>query len=155
VVHESTMHGWPASVMLAAYGLGAVAGNVISGRLADRWGAAWLLLTATGTSCVVLLMLTAAAASPVGLVGVLMVWGGACWAVYAPANVLLLSNSDKGRGSTLLSLNGSSVYAGMAFGGLVGGVVIEAAGIGAVPPVAAAAAAIAAGLAYLGAVRRR
>ncbi|CAM3412507.1 MFS transporter [Kibdelosporangium persicum] len=155
VVQESTMHDWPASVMLAAYGLGAVAGNVISGRLTDRWGAAWLLLIATGTSCLALLALTAAAASPVGLVGVLMVWGGACWAVYVPANVLLLSNKDNKQGSTLLSLNASSVYAGMATGGLVGGVVIEAAGVGTVPLVAAAAAVIAAGLAYLGAVRRR
>jgi predicted MFS family arabinose efflux permease len=155
VVQQSTVHGWPLSLMLAAYGVGAVAGNVICGQLADKWHPARLLLIATITSCTALLVLTAVAATPAALLGVLLVWGGACWAVYGPLNALLLSNQDGRTGSFLLDINASGVYAGMATGGLVGGLVITGAGIGALPPVAAATAAAAAGLVYLGALPNR
>jgi MFS transporter, DHA1 family, inner membrane transport protein len=155
IVQQSTVHGWPLSLMLAAYGVGAVAGNVICGRLADKWQPAWLLLIVTVTSCATLLVLTAVAATPAALLGVLMVWGGACWAVYGPINALLLSTHDSRTGPVLLSINASGIYIGMAAGGLVGGLVITGAGVGALPPVAAAAVAGAAVLVYLGALRNR
>lgn len=146
VVSPSTVHGWPVSVLLACYGMGAVVGNLLSGWTSDRCSPAWVLLISTVTSCVALLALTAAVAAPVALVGVLMVWGGSCWAIYTPINCLLVTRA---RTPVLLSLNASSVYGGMAAGGLLGGLVLAGPGVGFLPLIAAGAAAAASGLALV------
>lgn len=151
ILDPSTVHGLPVSILLACYGIGAVLGNIVAGWAADRWQPAWVLLVATVTSSVALLVLTAACASPVALVGVLMVWGGGCWSIYGPVNALLLTTRE--RAPILLAVNASCIYLGMAVGGLIGGLVIHSSGIAAVPTVAAFAAAGAAVLVLL--VRRR
>jgi DHA1 family inner membrane transport protein len=141
--------GWPVAVLLACYGGGAVAGNILSGRFADRWHPAWVLLVATITSCVALVVLTVAAVAPPVLALVLMVWGGACWSVYSPANTILLGL----RQPILLSLNASAIYFGMALGGLFGGLVVAGPGAEALPACGALLAAAAVRLALV--VRRR
>ncbi|MFD1049182.1 MFS transporter, partial [Kibdelosporangium lantanae] len=143
------VQGWPVAVLLACYGGGAVAGNILSGRFADRWHPAWVLVVATVTSCVALIVLTVVAVAPPVLALVLMVWGGACWSVYSPANTIILSLHQP----FLLSLNASAIYSGMALGGLLGGLLIAGLGAGALPAGGALLFAVAVRLALV--VRRR
>jgi predicted MFS family arabinose efflux permease len=154
ILAPSTVHGVTLSLLLAAYGVGAVTGNAVGGHLADRWHPERVVLASTVISCVALLALTVVSASPAVLMIVLVIWGAACWSIYAPVNTLLLATGGS-HGPVLMSVNASSIYSGMAAGGLVGGLVIAGAGISVLSPIAAAAAAVAVGLVYVGAVHHR
>lgn len=124
VLAKPTAYGAPVTMLLATYGLGAVAGNALAGRAADRWHPARVLVIATASSAVALLLLAWAVAipAPMTVAVVLMVWGGACWSIYTPANAWLSA-------PILVSLNTSGVYLGMATGSLLGGVVVDWAGV--------------------------
>ncbi|ALG06388.1 hypothetical protein AOZ06_05115 [Kibdelosporangium phytohabitans] len=128
--------GMPMVILLSAYGVGAVAGTLLGGRAADRWHPAWVVLVATAMSAIVLLLLgwvIRIPASPVVVALVLTGWGCACWAIYSPLSAWLST-------PVLMSFNTAAVYAGMAIGGLLGGVVVAETDPSTLVPVAAAAA---------------
>ncbi|GAB3902594.1 hypothetical protein GCM10029964_093290 [Kibdelosporangium lantanae] len=151
VVAPVTRHGVPVTLLLAAYGVGAVAGNLFIGRFAARWRPAWMVLGAAVLSGLGLVALTAVSASPVAMVAVLMAWAGGSWALYGPVNSALLSTTDDSRhGAVLLSFNASAIYLGMAGGGAVGGALLAGVGVGALAPIASSGALLAAGLVVVG-----
>ena len=115
------------SVVLLAYGVAGVAGNVVGGRLADRYGAARSIALALGTSALALLVLTPTAASVAGAITVFALWGFAAWAMNSPLQNLLLALSGR-HGQLVVALNSSVISLGTGLGALAGGWVIAGAG---------------------------
>lgn len=115
------------SVVLLAYGLAGVAGNVVGGRLADRYGAARSIVLALGTSALALFLLAPSTRSVVMAVAVFALWGFAAWAMNSPLQNVLLALSGR-HGQLVVALNSSVISLGTGVGALAGGWVI--AGLG-------------------------
>ncbi len=117
-------------VMLLAFGIGAVVGNLSSGYLADRIGATRVvvlsLLMAT-TICLVislsLKLLPPDIAGPL-LIGLMVPWGIIGWA-FPPAQASRIVGYAPEVAHLTLSLNASAIYLGIALGTFIGGRVLE------------------------------
>lgn len=138
-------HGLVVSLLLAAYGIGAMMGTVIGGALTDAWGPRPPLIVAAAVTGLAVLILVPTVDSVAGPVIALAVWGAAGWSTPSPINAWLIELAP-GRARVVLSLAGSTIYAGMAAGGVLGGLVLAAFGPAALPPVAATIAAVACAL---------
>jgi predicted MFS family arabinose efflux permease len=124
------------SLLLLAYGAGALTGNALGGRLADRFGSARPLMVVLPLFTVTLALFPLAATTVPGAAVALFVLGGAGWATNAPIQSRLLALAPSG-GPLLLSLNASAIYLGAGLSGAVGGLLIGLVGITVLPVVAA------------------
>lgn len=125
------------SAVLLAYGVAGVAGNVVGGRLADRFGAARSIVLALGTSAVALLLLTPATATAWTALAVFALWGFAAWAMNSPLQNVLLTLAGR-HGQLVVALNSSIISLGTGIGALVGGWVVAGPGYALLGAVAAA-----------------
>jgi predicted MFS family arabinose efflux permease len=125
------------SAVLLAYGVAGVAGNVVGGRLADRFGAGRSIVLALGTSTAALLLLTPATATAGTALAVFALWGFAAWAMNSPLQNVLLTLAGR-HGQLVVALNSSIISLGTGIGALLGGWVIAGAGYAALAPAAAA-----------------
>ncbi|MBU7596250.1 MFS transporter [Streptomyces sp. P38-E01] len=122
--------------LLFLYGCAGVAGNLLGGQLADRWGPRRTVVTS-----LVLLGLSTAAMpgarhlAPVAVV--VVVWGVSGWMVVPALQSELLTLRPAAAG-LLATANASVIYAGMALGSLLGGVVLSAGSAAALGPLGAA-----------------
>lgn len=124
--------------VLLAYGVGALAGNSLGGRLTDRFGGRRPLLVAVPVFVAVLATLPLTATSVAGTAAALFALGTSGWTANAPVQSRLIELAPAGNSGLLLSLNASAIYLGAGISGIVGGLVIGWAGVLALPPVAAA-----------------
>lgn len=114
---------WVSAVYLI-FGIAAVAGGGIGGVLADRYGTKPTILTIIvlfGLSIFSIPYTTFAL--PLFLV-VMVIWGMLSWAI-TPAMQSYLIESSPETSDIQQSLNNSALHFGIAFGSLIGGVVIE------------------------------
>jgi predicted MFS family arabinose efflux permease len=125
------------SAVLLAYGVAGVAGNVVGGRLADRFGAGRSIVLALGTSTAALLLLTPATATAGTTLAVFALWGFAAWAMNSPLQNVLLTVAGR-HGQLVVALNSSVISLGTGIGALLGGWVIAGPGYGALGVAAAA-----------------
>ncbi len=125
------------SAVLLAYGVAGVAGNVVGGRLADRFGAARSILLALATSVVALLLLTPATATAWTALAVFALWGFAAWAMNSPLQNVLLTLAGR-HGQLVVALNSSIISLGTGLGALVGGWVVAGPGYAVLGAAAAA-----------------
>ncbi|WP_051178749.1 MFS transporter [Nocardia concava] len=135
--------------VLMLYGAGAVAGNLSSGYITDRWGAPRVLTIGYALMAASLALMGALAAADVRapvLVGLLaLAWGAASWC-QTPAQQHRLIAAAPQESGLVVALNASCIYFGIGAGTLLGGLTI---GHG-VPAMYGVAAALAvAALAYL------
>ncbi|GAB2630835.1 MFS transporter [Kribbella swartbergensis] len=121
-------------ILLLAYGLGAVVGNLLGGRATDRFGSLRTLYGVLLGSLVMVATLDLTAMTVVGAGAALFVWGMFTWAFNPPIQNLLLELG----GGLLISLNASAIYLGAGLSAVVGGLVIQLVGITYLPLVAAA-----------------
>jgi len=128
-------------VVLVIYGVGAIIGNNISGRLTDRIGGRQMVIASQLTSVVcslviagIILWLPAPLAGPV-LMATLFVWAIVGW-IYPPAQTSLLVARAPQAAHLSLALHASSIYLGIAAGTFVGGRVLEMAPVFALGPAA-------------------
>ncbi len=119
-------------LMLLAFGVGAVAGNWLSGRLTDRLGAARVVAFSLAASLVVcavifavVTLLPAAVAGPL-VVAIMVPWGITGWA-FPPAQASRLVALAPDLTSLTLPLNLSAMYFGIALGSFLGGRLLEVA----------------------------
>ncbi|WP_342234526.1 MFS transporter [Inquilinus sp. OTU3971] len=117
------------SAMLFVFGVGAAVGNVLGGQLADRIGPLRVQLGALGGLTLSLVCLSAAAGLParqalIAFVPLVLVLSIFNWA-FNPAQIVQLIRLAPDMGTVAASLNSSALYAGMAFGSLVGAVTIS------------------------------
>ncbi|WP_407560167.1 MFS transporter [Streptomyces sp. 184] len=129
-------------VIFVLAGLAGIAGSQLGGPAADRWGAERALLMGCGAFAFVMLGLVACwplrPAPLVLVVPLLLLWSAAAWWIPPAASARLLRLAGPA-GAQALALNSSAVYLGVAAGGAVGGVLLDALGSGALPAGAAAA----------------
>lgn len=124
------------SAVLLAYGVAGVAGNVVGGRLADRFGAARSIVLALGTSTLALLLLTPATATAWTALAVFALWGFAAWAMNSPLQNVLLTLAGR-HGQLVVALNSSIISLGTGLGALAGGWVVAGPGYALLGAVAA------------------
>jgi DHA1 family inner membrane transport protein len=136
------------SPILLVFGGGLVVGNLLGGRLADRWLIP-ALLGSLLTLAAVLLLMTFAAHNQTAVVVFVALLGAAAFATVPPLQMWVLEKAAGAGQSLASSFNIAAFNLGNAIGAWLGGFVIDhGLGLGAVPWVAAlvplAAAAVAA-----------
>ncbi|MFC5232796.1 MFS transporter [Pseudonocardia zijingensis] len=121
--------------LLLAYGLGALVGNAAGGRSTDRFGSIPTLFATLAGFVVMIATLPFTATTAVGAAVALFVWSVFTWSFNPPVQSLLLELAPSG--GLVLSLNASAIYFGMGLAGVLGGTVIGAVGVLALPEVGA------------------
>jgi predicted MFS family arabinose efflux permease len=117
------------ALYLAVYGVGAVIGNLLGGRAADRIGAA---RTLTGLVILQALLMPAFALLPMSdlaLCGLGFVWALFGWSFMVPQQTRLVALFPD-RQNVVIALNASAIYLGAVMGSSLGAILIGAAGIG-------------------------
>jgi DHA1 family inner membrane transport protein len=118
------------TAVLALYGFGAVAGNLLGGWLADRLGPV-RTLTLLASLQVALMPLLSLLPLPLPLALMLfLVWSASGWSFMAGQQARLVSLSGA-RAPVVLSLNAAAIYVGAALGAALGGWVVATAGLAA------------------------
>ena len=120
--------GLSLSVLLLCYGAAGVLGNIVGGRMADRWGASRTLWLSFAVCGIALLLLPVASRSVFGAGVVFAVWGFAAWAANSPLQGILLGLAGR-HGQLVVALNSSVIALGTGLGALAGGFIITGGGI--------------------------
>jgi DHA1 family inner membrane transport protein len=119
------LHGTIVSVLLFGYGIGGAIGNVIGGRVVDRWGSRRPLVVILATATILPALIPVIATSVAGAAAVLFAWGLCTWAFNPPMQHRLIELSPRNSG-LVLSLNASAIYLGVGLSGVAGGLVMTA-----------------------------
>jgi predicted MFS family arabinose efflux permease len=112
------------TVILLAWGIGTLAGNIIAGRLVDLHNPAHVL---TGTLLIAAVTLALTPAATAALVSALVwaaIWGATVGVIAVPQQHRLIALSPAAA-PILLGLNSSAIYLGVALGGGLGGLAQE------------------------------
>ena len=118
------------SLILFAFGAGAVIGNVLGGRLSDRFGPYATLAFACGAQILFLPLFSLLPFPGALLLSLTVVWSACCWSFMVAQQARLVAQTP-GRQSVVLALNAASIYVGAAAGSALGALVIDTAGLGA------------------------
>ncbi|WP_454877889.1 MFS transporter [Serratia inhibens] len=110
-------------IALLVFGVGAVIGNFVSGVLTDTLGSKLVLLFSVTIQTVSLFLLTFYITAPWRVLAIFLVWGITGWMYLVPIQHHLLSLSKR-FGALTVSLNSSVLYAGIAAGGMFGGLTL-------------------------------
>lgn len=125
------------SPVMLVFGVGLVIGNLLGGKLADRW----LMPSLYGSLlalAVVLALTTFGAHNKIAIVVLIALFGVAAFATVPPLQIWVLEKTDGAAQSLASSFNIAAFNLGNAIGAWLGGVVIEKGpGLEAVPWVAA------------------
>jgi predicted MFS family arabinose efflux permease len=112
------------TVILLAWGIGTLAGNIVAGRLVDRHNPAQVL---TGTLVIAAVALALTPVATAALVSTLVwaaIWGATVGVIVVPQQHRLIALSPAAA-PVLLGLNSSAIYIGVALGGGLGGLAQE------------------------------
>ncbi|MFI6501649.1 MFS transporter [Nonomuraea typhae] len=112
------------TVILLAWGIGVLAGNIIAGRLVDRRDPAQVLTVPLLVAALALALTPVATATLASTLIWAVIWGVTLGIVVVPQQHRLISLSPAAA-PVLLGLNSSAIYAGMALGGGLGGLAQE------------------------------
>lgn len=109
--------------LLLLYGVAATLGNLVAGRLTDRFGSrpiinAALVIVALNFALLPWTSTSLATAAPA-----LIIWGFCCWGQAAPQQHRLISITPTAA-PLLLGLNSAVIYVGVSMSGVVGGAAI-------------------------------
>jgi predicted MFS family arabinose efflux permease len=143
--HTAGLTGNTTGLLLLLYGVGAVIGNLVGGRATDRFGSLRTLLVLLVGITAVVGTLDITMSTEVGAGAALFVWGMFTWAFNPPIQNLLLELG----GGLLISLNASAIYLGAGLSAVVGGLVIQAIGVGYLPLLASVLSLVVLGLLYV------
>ena len=116
------------SIIYLIFGIAALSGGAIGGTLADRFGEKPTILSLIAIFGVAIFSIPYTTFSlPVFLI-VMAIWGMMSWAITPPMQSYLMAVSPE-TSNIQISLNNSAVHLGIAFGSLIGGVVIDLASV--------------------------
>jgi predicted MFS family arabinose efflux permease len=135
VIAADVAPGAAISWVLAASGLGSVAGNWLAGRWTDQVGPRRVRLVSIAGSAVLLAVLNAALLSLPSLLVAVAVMGAVGGMMMVPQQHRLFTLAPDAP-TVALGLNGSAVYVGAALGSALGGLVLSSAGTAWLAPVA-------------------
>lgn len=110
--------------LLLVWGVAATAGNLIAGRLTDRFGSRRIINTSIVLLTLDFALLPWSSASIATLVPALIVWGLFGWGMLVPQQHRLISITPAAA-PLLLGLNSAAIYIGVSMSGLVGGAALS------------------------------
>ncbi|MGS0685541.1 MFS transporter [Nakamurella sp. GG22] len=116
---------------IAGFGVGGVLGTWCGGSAGDRWGGPRVVLVAATLQTLVLSVLLFGSVAPAVELAIAVGWGFAGWALVTGQQHRLAGLGSRSA-SILMALNSSAIQFGFGVGALLGGLVIDAAGAGAV-----------------------
>ncbi|MCF6443989.1 MFS transporter [Nereida sp. MMG025] len=117
------------SLALLVFGIGAVIGNILGGRMADGLGAArTLAILSVAQAAIMPLFFFLPFAMPAAF-ALILIWSISGWSFMAAQQSRLIALSPV-QAPVLLALNAAAIYVGAALGSALGGVVLEAGGYG-------------------------
>lgn len=122
--------------LLFIYGLGALLGNVLGGRITDRLGPDRTLLATVSLNVAMLGLVPTLPWTYAAGAALLFVWAANGWSTMVPQQARLVALSP-GDAQVLLSLNASAVYIGGALGSAIGAATVERGGFWWTGPVGA------------------
>jgi DHA1 family inner membrane transport protein len=116
------------TLMLAIYGVGAVAGNWLAGRLVDRFGPYRSLMLCVTAQAILMPIVTF---TPYGFWAgavLALVWSASGWSFMTAQQVRLVSLRPQAQG-VMLALNAAGIYVAAALGSAIGGAVLSVTGL--------------------------
>jgi MFS transporter, DHA1 family, inner membrane transport protein len=137
-------HSGRLAMLLLAFGAGGTAGNLVAGRLADRFGPRRVVITATLVLAMVFPLMVPARGVFAAALAVTALSGIASWSVTAPQQHRAIALSPAGAGPLAVSLNAAALYLAVSLSSVTGALILDWSGSAAILPVAAAAIALAA-----------
>ena len=109
--------------VLPLYGLAATLGNLVAGRLTDRFGSRPIINVALIIVALNFALLPWTSTSLATAAPALVIWGFCCWGQAAPQQHRLISIAPTAA-PLLLGLNSAVIYVGVSMSGLIGGAAI-------------------------------
>jgi multidrug resistance protein len=106
--------------LLLLWGVAATVGNLVAGRLTDRFGSRRIINASIAIVAVNFALLPWSSASLATAVPALVVWGLCGWGLLVPQQHRLISITPSAA-PLLLGLNSAAIYVGVSMSGLVGG----------------------------------
>lgn len=126
------------ALLLLAYGLAGTVGNLIAGKLADRYGPQRVVITATLALTVVFLVMVPIRSVFAAAIPVVALSGIASWSVTAPQQHRVIALSPAGAGPLVLSLNAAVLYLAISLSGVIGAIGLDLLGSAVTLPMIAA-----------------
>ena len=114
--------------VLMVAGFGAVAGNVIGGKMSDRFGWRVTLTIVCLIQAAVLPVFSFLPLPPVALLVLVFCWSLGSWSFMAAQQTRLITLAGH-RAPVVLALNAAAIYAGAAVGSSLGGILINTLGL--------------------------
>ena len=118
------------SAAFLTFGFGAVAGNLLGGRLADEIGPGRTLVALACLEVAILPLFSLLPIPAVLLFALILLWSACGWSFMAPQQSRLIALAPE-RQAVVLALNAAAIYLGAAGGSAVGGAVLARYGVGA------------------------
>lgn len=112
------------SIIYLIFGIAAVAGGGIGGILADRFGSQTVILFVIVIFALSLFTIPHTTFAFPLFIMIMIIWGAASWAITPALQSYLIETSPE-TAAIQQSLNNSALHFGIAFGSLIGGIVIE------------------------------
>ena len=144
IVETLGAHGIPLSIVLFAWGVSAVTGMILGGRLTDKLGShrVIVIMLSVLTAAFITLSLIHAYLPPaiavVPVIVAVICWGASVWGFIAPQQSRLIGIGGVNVAPVTLSLNASFMYIGFSLGSGLGGYVLGTQGVGALGWIGAA-----------------
>ena len=111
------------AVLLLLWGVAATVGNLLAGRLTDRFGSRRIINAAIALVALDFVLLPWSSASLATAIPALLVWGLCGWGMLVPQQHRLIG-INPGAAPLLLGLNSAALYVGVSMSGVIGGVAI-------------------------------
>ncbi|SOY58535.1 Major facilitator family transporter [Cupriavidus taiwanensis] len=129
VVLEPLTHGDERMLagLFLLWGVAATAGNLLAGRLVDRFDSRHIVNAMLWIAIVNFCALPWTAAHPVSAVIALVIWGICGWGLIVPQQHRLVQLSPQ-MAPLLLALNNTATYLGLAGSGVLGGIALRSTG---------------------------
>ncbi|WP_029002132.1 MFS transporter [Azohydromonas australica] len=109
--------------LLLVWGVASTVGNVLSGRLVDRFDSRRVLNIGLGVGIANFCLLPWTVGHPMGAAAALVVWGLCGWGLLVPQQHRLVKTAPQ-VAPLLLALNNTATYGGLACSGVLGGLVL-------------------------------
>jgi len=109
--------------LLLLWGVAATVGNLVAGRMTDRFGSRRIINATIGLVALDFALLPWTSASLATAIPALVVWGLCGWGLLVPQQHRLISITPAAA-PLLLGLNSAAIYVGVSISGLVGGAAI-------------------------------
>jgi len=112
------------AILLLLWGVSATIGNLVAGKLTDRFGSRHIIVAAIVVLAVDFALLPWTSASLATAIPALIVWGLSGWGLVVPQQHRLI-HAAPAAGPLVLGLNSAALYVGVSMSGLVGGAAIN------------------------------